>query len=57
MGDFGLYFENENVKELAQRLEEATHFDWEKKSKDALDIAKRFNLDAIIEQWKQIIED
>ena len=57
MGDFGLYFENENVKELAQTLEEATHFDWEKKSKDALDIAKRFNLDAIIEQWKQIIED
>ena len=57
MGDFGLYFENGNVEELAQKLEEATHLDWKKKSKEALDIAKRFNLDAIIEQWKQIIED
>ena len=57
MGDFGLYFKNGNVEELAQRLEEATHLDWEKKSKEALDIAKRFNLDAIIKQWKQIIEN
>ena len=57
MGDFGLYFKNGNVEELAQRLEEATHLDWEKKSKEALDIAKRFILDAIVEQWKQIIED
>ena len=57
MGDFGLYFENGNVEELAQRLEEATHLNWERKSKEALDIAKRFNLDAIVEQWKQIIED
>ena len=57
MEDFGMYFENGNVEELAQRLEEATHLDWKKKSKEALDIAKRFNLDAIIEQWKQIIED
>ena len=57
MEDFGLYFENGNVEELAQRLEDATHLDWKKKSKEALDIAKRFNLDAIIEQWKQIIED
>ena len=57
MGDFGLYFKNGNVEELAQRLEEATHLDWEKKSKEALDIAKRFNLDAIVEQWKLVIED
>ena len=57
MGDFGLYFENGNVEELAQRLEEATHLNWEKKSKEALHIAKRYNLDAIVEQWKQIIED
>ena len=57
MGDFGLYFENGNVEELAQRLEEATHLNWERKSKEALDIAKRFNLDAIVEQWKLVIED
>lgn len=57
MGDFGLYFENGNVEELAQRLDEATHLNWKKKSKEALHIAKRFNLDAIIKQWKQIIEN
>ena len=57
MGDFGLYFENGNVEELAQRLEDATHLNWEKKSKEALEISKRFNLDVIVEQWKQIIEE
>ena len=57
LGDFGLYFENGNVEELAQRLEEATLLNWKKKSKEALHIAKRFNLDAIIKQWKQIIEN
>jgi len=55
MGDFGLYFENGNVEELAQRLEEATHLNWEKKSKEALIIAQRFNINTIINQWKQII--
>ena len=57
MGDFGLYFKNGNVEELAQRLDEATLLNWKKKSKEALHIAKRYNLDAIVEQWKQIIED
>ena len=57
MGDFGLYFKNGNVEELAQRLDEATLLNWKKKSKEALHIAKRFNLDAIIKQWKQIIEN
>ena len=56
MGDFGLYFENENVEELAQRLEEATHLNWEKKSTEALAIAQRFDINTIINQWKQIIE-
>jgi glycosyltransferase involved in cell wall biosynthesis len=55
MGDFGLYFENGNVEELAQRLEEATHLNWEKKSKEALIIAQRFDINTIINQWKQII--
>ena len=57
MGDFGLYFENGNIEELALRLEEATHLDWSKKSKEALDIAKRFELNAIIPQWKKLIEE
>lgn len=54
---FGLYFENGNIKDLAQRLEEATHIDWNQKSKEAIEIAKRFNAKTIIKQWKQIIED
>lgn len=57
MGDFGLYFENGNIEELALRLEEATHLDWSKKSKEALDIAKRFDINAIIPQWKKLIEE
>ena len=57
MGDFGLYFENENFEQLAQQLEAATQLDWKKKSKEALEIAKQFNLDTIIQQWKRLIEE
>jgi len=57
MGDFGLYFENGNIEELAQQLVEATHLDWQRKSKEALEITKRFDLNTIVEQWKQIIEE
>ena len=56
LGDFGLYFENGNIEDLAQRLEEATHLDWQTKSQEALKIAQRFNINPIIEQWKQLIE-
>ena len=56
LGDFGLYFENGNIEDLAQRLEEATHIDWQTKSQEALKIAQRFNINPIIEQWKQLIE-
>lgn len=54
LGDFGLYFENENIEDLAQRLEEATHLDWQEKSQEALKIAQQFDIQSIIEQWKQI---
>ena len=57
LGDFGLYFESENIEQLAQRLEDATHIDWQQKSKEAIDIAKRFNIDTIIKQWKTIINE
>lgn len=57
MGDFGLYFENGNIEQLAQQMEEATKFDWPKKSKEAFEIAKRFDLNTIINQWKQLIEE
>jgi glycosyltransferase involved in cell wall biosynthesis len=56
LGDFALYFKNGDIDELAQRLEDATHLDWQKKSKEALEIAKRFDINKIIEQWKQLIE-
>ena len=56
LGDFGLYFENGNIEDLAQRLEEATHIDWLTKSQEALKIAQRFDLHLIVEQWKQLLE-
>jgi glycosyltransferase involved in cell wall biosynthesis len=56
MGDFGMYFKNGDIKDLAQRLEDATHIDWETKSKEALEIAKRFDIENIISQWKKLIE-
>lgn len=57
MGNFGLYFENGNVEQLAQQLENATHLDWKEKSKEALEISKRFNINYIIPQWKKLIEE
>jgi len=56
MGNFGLYFTNCNVKCMAQQMEEATKMDWKKKSEEALKIAKRFRIETIIEQWKEIID-
>ena len=56
LGDFGLYFKNGDVKDLADRLEEATHIDWKQKSKEALEIAKRFDINHIICRWKELIE-
>ena len=56
MGDFGLYFKNGDVNDLAQKLEDATHMDWEANSKEALEIAKRFDIKHIIGQWKKLIE-
>ncbi len=56
MGDFGMYFKNGDIEDLAKRLEDATHIDWEAKSKEALEIAKRFDIENIISQWKKLIE-
>lgn len=56
MGNFGLYFENGNVEQLAQQLENAIHLDWKEKSKEALEISKRFIINYIIPQWKELIE-
>lgn len=57
MGDFGLYFKNGDIQDLANKFEEATQLDWQKKSAEAIEISKRFDVDHIIEQWKQLIEE
>ena len=56
LGDFGMYFKNGNIEDLAQKLEEATQIDWQEKSKEALAIAQRFDIENIIKQWKELIE-
>lgn len=57
MGDFGLYFTNGNIYELAKALNYATQLDWTAKSADAIDIAKHFSIEQIIEQWKNLIDE
>ena len=57
MGDFGLYFKNGDIGDLAERLEDATHIDWNKKSQEAIEIAKRFDIQNIISRWKDLIEN
>ena len=56
LGDFGIYFKNGDVNELAKRLEEATVMDWQLKSNEAIMISQRFNVNVIAEQWKTLIE-
>ena len=55
MGNFGLYFENGDVEQLAEQMIAATQIDWKKKSEEATEIAKRFDVDSIIKQWKAMI--
>ena len=57
LGDFGLYFKNGNIEELAERLEEATQINWSRKSQEAFEIAKRFDINNIICRWKELIEN
>ena len=57
MGDIGIYFKNEDINDLAQKLEKATEIDWHLKSTKALEIVKKFDLEHIIVQWKAIIEN
>lgn len=55
MGSFGLYFQNGNIEELAERLHDATKIDWKKKSAEAFTIARRFDLSQIAGQWQKIL--
>ena len=56
MGDFGMYFPVGDVRQLAQRLEEATRTDWQTRKKEALHIAQRFEITHIIRQWKETLD-
>ena len=56
LGDFGIYFKNGDVDDLAKKLEDATYMDWQPKSNEALMLAQRFNVSVIAEQWKTLIE-
>lgn len=57
MGDFAIYFKNGNINDLARSLKDATEIDWEKKSKEALTIAKRFDIITISDQWRKLIDE
>ncbi len=56
MGDFGIYFKNGDVSQLAKSLHEATQLDWTAKSVEAIQIARRFDVGAIIEQWTDVLD-
>ena len=57
MGDFGMYFSVGDVNGMARQMKLATQMDWQEKSEHALQIAKRFNIETIIKQWKQLINE
>ena len=55
MGDFALYFRNGDAEDLARCLHEATQIDWPQKSQEAFAIARRFDVTAIVAQWKALL--
>ncbi|MCH5307341.1 MAG: glycosyltransferase [Prevotella sp.] len=55
MGDFGLYFTNGDVSDLARQLHAATRLHWSEKSRQALLTARRFSLDTITNEWLNIL--
>lgn len=56
MSDFGLNFTNGDVNGMARQMKAATQMDWQTKSEEALQIAERFNIKTIINQWKVLID-
>ena len=56
LGDFGIYFKNGDVNDLAKKMEDATYMDWQPKSDEAIMISQRFNVSVIAKQWKMLIE-
>lgn len=56
LGEFGIYFNNGNIQDLALHLEESTKINWKEKSQEAINIAHKYDVHSIIKQWKEIIE-
>lgn len=57
MGNNAIYFQNGDINDLARSLKNATEIDWERKSKEALTIAKRFDITTISNQWRKLIDE
>jgi len=55
MGTFALYFTNGNIQDLVQQMKKAKTTDWNAKSKEAQEIAKRFNVENIIKKWNLLL--
>lgn len=55
MGNFGHYFKNGDIADLALKLDEATKIDFEKESAEALHIADNFSIEKISKEWEKII--
>ena len=55
LGDFGIYFENGNARQLAERLQQATQVDWPQRSAEAMQIASKFEIQTIIGQWQSTL--
>lgn len=56
LGDFGIYFKNGDIIDLAFRLEESIKVDWQIKSQQAIKIAKNYDIKRIIKKWKTLFE-
>lgn len=56
LGNFGIYFKNGDFHKLAQCLEDATLVNWQKLSRQAIDIAQMYDVKHIIKQWNALIE-
>lgn len=56
LGPFGIYFRNEDVEQLAEKLLYATTIDWKEKSAQAMQLASRFHVAQSAAEWTRIIE-
>ncbi len=54
MGDAALYFDVGDVAQMAERMLEATRADWPRWSERARERARRFDVEPIVEQWRNL---